>query len=907
MSYYSATVLQDNPMAYYRLGELSGTTANDSANTYNGTISGGVTLGARDAIAGDSDAAMTFNGTSGYIALPSSLHIGGLTAFSLECWVNIAAFNAGTYPHIVAADEPGAANNGMMLYLDANAKNIAMQIGNGTTATNCYEFDTLSLNRWYYVVATFDGTNIRIYLNSVLKTTVALSGSIGTPAYAMTIARASSGAGSYFPGTLDEVAVYPSVLSQARITAHYQAAISTPPLAPAGQTPGYYLLINGLDRTKDSDLNNLKIDTSISDRMPQVDLTILDRGCTNPVDLLQEVLILDASQPNQGVNLLLDPVLAQSPVYTVNQSEPQPPNSPTGQWQMSTIDAGTTITTSYPFTLAITNIANFPVMTQWTQKFTVTPGQTYILSMYLNITAPMTNAYAFLEMDFYSFQGVAAGAGGGGSSGRLGGLWQQYTTTSGQQRVSIQMVAPAGTAFIQVQFGIGVTVGLNNSGTAKFSNLQLEPIWFPAAQSYPTPDINVWQVGCYVMPNGTTVRQTRIFAGIIADADPGASDANNGYQGNNRVWTVGCKGPNWILDTQRVNQVFNSQTDQSIIQTIVNTYFAYQLSTNGVQTLATIDQRSYDDNTVTDVLTDLSNTTGGVFYVNNYYDLQYLAVGTVQATYGLSDTPDGVATFGYQYWSCPRDGTQLQNAFIVHGGPFVGTWTDSWTANGSQKQFTLSNAKPKAIQSVTKGGVEQTKGISGNNNFSFSNSQCLVDFPNAQLNFQSNLANGTVVNCTYQYDGQIRAAVIEPDSIAQYNGIEIWGLVNDTNLTTTTAAVQRGMQELAQYAFGLKTPHFKTLLQLTPGQVVLITNAKESLANAPFVVQKVTVVLMGNGVIEYEVECGADIPTFTRLHKRLRRATDKSKHLAGVNYSSITLVVSDNCSVGVDSCSGTPA
>src|SRR4051812_1334419 len=58
LSYYSSAVLALSPIAYYRLGESSGTTAADSSgNGLNGTYNGGVTLGQPGGIFGDPDTA----------------------------------------------------------------------------------------------------------------------------------------------------------------------------------------------------------------------------------------------------------------------------------------------------------------------------------------------------------------------------------------------------------------------------------------------------------------------------------------------------------------------------------------------------------------------------------------------------------------------------------------------------------------------------------------------------------------------------------------------------------------------------------------------------------------------------------------------------------------------------------
>ena len=68
---YSAAVLADGPLAYYRLGDSSGTTMTDSSgNGRNGTYAGSPTLGAPGLVIGDTDTAVTFNGTSQQAQVP---------------------------------------------------------------------------------------------------------------------------------------------------------------------------------------------------------------------------------------------------------------------------------------------------------------------------------------------------------------------------------------------------------------------------------------------------------------------------------------------------------------------------------------------------------------------------------------------------------------------------------------------------------------------------------------------------------------------------------------------------------------------------------------------------------------------------------------------------------------------
>jgi hypothetical protein len=99
------------------------------------------------------------------------------------------------------------------------------RVDSGGTADEVSTYNTstaLQPNTWYHVAVTYDGTNLRMYLNGVLQHTAASSRSLANTAAALTVDNVAS-TGQPFNGRLDEVAVYTSALPQARIQAHYDA------------------------------------------------------------------------------------------------------------------------------------------------------------------------------------------------------------------------------------------------------------------------------------------------------------------------------------------------------------------------------------------------------------------------------------------------------------------------------------------------------------------------------------------------------------------------------------------------------------------------------------------------------------------------------------------------------------
>src|SRR5207237_5899104 len=86
---YAGSVINDNPTAYWRLGEASGSVAHDYFNGNDGTYFA-TALGQPGYSAIDSDTAAAFSGLNSYAGNISgtSVNFQGHRNFSLEAWVN---------------------------------------------------------------------------------------------------------------------------------------------------------------------------------------------------------------------------------------------------------------------------------------------------------------------------------------------------------------------------------------------------------------------------------------------------------------------------------------------------------------------------------------------------------------------------------------------------------------------------------------------------------------------------------------------------------------------------------------------------------------------------------------------------------------------------------------------------
>lgn len=222
---YVGTVLTDTPVAYWRLGEPSGTTAYDaSGSAFHGTYGGTVTLNqAATPIKSDNNTSALFDGSTGNVAIPAGLSTAGYSGFSVECWVKLANTTFVQNPRLIANSHTDSDNKGFELYIQKSANSFNMTIGNGSTFANANWVTTLDTN-WHHVIGTWNGTTITLYVDGTSRATASLSGTMGTPSSAIALGYADTYNGDFLPGSLDECAIYNYALTGTQVTNHFNAA-----------------------------------------------------------------------------------------------------------------------------------------------------------------------------------------------------------------------------------------------------------------------------------------------------------------------------------------------------------------------------------------------------------------------------------------------------------------------------------------------------------------------------------------------------------------------------------------------------------------------------------------------------------------------------------------------------------
>ena len=209
-------VLDDGPVGYWRLGEASGTNANDeTANNKDGTYNGSPPLGAAGAV-GDGDTAVTI-AVGDNVNMGDEFDFANTVSFTFEAWIYPTTIDT-TYHRIVSKKDPNDPNGsqGWVIWLHDLAPGYQLGFQRYLDCANQAVLVSnveIELNEWSHLMATFDGTDMKLYLNGVLIKTQtygsALSMTGNTEDFKL---GESANGGSNFIGRIDEAAVYSSAL-----------------------------------------------------------------------------------------------------------------------------------------------------------------------------------------------------------------------------------------------------------------------------------------------------------------------------------------------------------------------------------------------------------------------------------------------------------------------------------------------------------------------------------------------------------------------------------------------------------------------------------------------------------------------------------------------------------------------
>ena len=195
-----------------------------------------------------SNYSIKFDGTD-YFADTGGGFFDSATSVSISCWMKMEDISAGR-PVISNWGTSASDRQYLIRWADNTGNGFQFYFygPNGATSGSFVLAESASTvtavtDRWYNVVGTWDGSNIRIYVDGVERGSEASSGSVQSVTSANWIGRYST---TYMDGNLSNIALWKNTaLTQAQITEIYNAGIPTDLSSFSGTAPTHWYTLDG--------------------------------------------------------------------------------------------------------------------------------------------------------------------------------------------------------------------------------------------------------------------------------------------------------------------------------------------------------------------------------------------------------------------------------------------------------------------------------------------------------------------------------------------------------------------------------------------------------------------------------------------------------------------------------------
>ena len=258
---YGQAVWDSNPDLYWRLGDTTSTARDSGPNESNGTYQGGYTQGQAGAFDGTTNKAVAFNGSDGFVA--SNTQYNNPHNYTLEAWFKTTSDQGGKIIGFGCSQTGTSGCYDRHVYLN-NDGTLVFGVWTGFTNTITTP-SAVNNGQWHHVVASQSNTDgMKLYLDGVLVGTNGQTDAQDYAGYWRVGGDNHWGCCSPFlAGTIDEAAVYSSVLSPATISDHFaKGGGSVPNQAPVAAFThtenDLAVSVNGSTSTDDGSITSYK-------------------------------------------------------------------------------------------------------------------------------------------------------------------------------------------------------------------------------------------------------------------------------------------------------------------------------------------------------------------------------------------------------------------------------------------------------------------------------------------------------------------------------------------------------------------------------------------------------------------------------------------------------------------------
>ncbi len=206
---YARSVLELQPASYLRFDDTSGSNAFESGSAGSTwTYTGGYTVGQGALLESEEGCSVDLNGSTGYIVGPDVFPFTGTASFTLMGMVNLDTIPAsGSYMELCSnlkTDGSGAQGWEFRVF-GAGRVELVRTLNGASDACQTAAGTGVLQGKTHHLAATYDGTNMRVYIDGVLAAgpTASSKSLVNVASALVNIGRLPSGA-NYLDGRLDE-------------------------------------------------------------------------------------------------------------------------------------------------------------------------------------------------------------------------------------------------------------------------------------------------------------------------------------------------------------------------------------------------------------------------------------------------------------------------------------------------------------------------------------------------------------------------------------------------------------------------------------------------------------------------------------------------------------------------------
>lgn len=220
----------DSLVAYY---PFSGNAGDYSGHGHHGTVYGAAPAPDRF---GNPGRAYSFDGVNDYIEVPYSAELNPTDRITVAAWVRADAWGSSDNSNAIVNSEQNGPNHGYGLRGGASRITYFVCTTDWRIATTPYS--SVVAGRWYFLVGSYDGTAVRVFIDGVQAASSAASGAMDPSTSVLRIG-AQVNSLCFFDGAIDDIRIYARALDTADISALYHEGGYTGvgALPPSGVAP----------------------------------------------------------------------------------------------------------------------------------------------------------------------------------------------------------------------------------------------------------------------------------------------------------------------------------------------------------------------------------------------------------------------------------------------------------------------------------------------------------------------------------------------------------------------------------------------------------------------------------------------------------------------------------------------